>query len=363
MTKRFIFLSFFLMISALMILNSCKKDDMDTIPVVVSDNTIFIINEGPFQNGNGSLSIYDRETEEVIHNVFEQINGFPLGNLVQSVDVHNDKVYIVVNNANKIEVANKDYLVSSGTIEGVNLPRYFLGIDENKAYVTSWDNKVYVIDLNTNMISKSIHTATGPEKMMKIGDEVWVLNQGGYSYDSTITIINSVTDEVITNLVVGHKPSGIIQDKDGKVWVMCSGNGWNGVSGDDNSYGRLVCIDPDHHQIINTLIFPDTDQHPEKLVVDANGETAYFNYPGGLYSQNLYEELLELKVVLSSQTMYYGLGYDNVTETVFVTDPSDYIENGKVYIVDPVGEEILKFFDAGVIPAEMYFNSVPAMGE
>ena len=345
----------YITLSSIMLI-SCQEDENDDPVSVPPDNRVFITNEGPFQNGSGSLTIYNRETNEVTNNAFEKVNGFPLGNLVQSVTVHEDKAYIVVNNANKIEIADKDYLISLGSIDGINLPRYFLGVSKDKAYVSSWDNNVYVIDLSTNSVSASIPTGTGPEKMILAGDEVWVLNQGGFSIDSTIVVINTTNDELIKKIQVGDKPTGIVQDEQGLIWVICSGNGWNGFPGPDDTKGKFVCIDPQDHEIVKTIEFPTSDSHPEKLIIDNNGQTVYFNYPGGLYSQNLNEASLELKIVLASQTMYYGLGFDPETGSVFATDPIDYVQNGKVYIINPTGEEILISFDAGVIPGEMYFN-------
>ena len=356
MLKRNLILFSFLLVSGLLILNSCKKDDDSETPIIKPDNRIFIVSEGPFQGGNGTLSIFYRDTEETEHGVFEAVNGFPLGNLAQSVSVHNDKVYIVVNNANRVEITAKDNLVSLGAIEGINLPRYFLGVDNNKAYVSSWDNKVYVVNLESNTVSGSIQTGTGPEKMIKTGESVWVLNQGGYSYDSIITIIDANTDENIKNLIVGDKPSGIVQDKNGNMWVMCSGNGWNGFPGADDTRGKLLCINAADYSIIKTFNFPDLDKHPEKLVINNDGEQLYYSYPGGIYMHDISEQSLELNLVYASQTMFYGLGYDPVSELIFATDPIDYVQNGMVYRIDPVTSELVGSFQGGIIPGEMYFN-------
>lgn len=356
MIKRNLLLNILLIALSSTMIMSCQDDENDDLILVPPDNRIFITNEGPFQNGSGSLTIYKRGTDEITNNAFEQVNGFPLGNLVQSVAVHEDKVYIVINNANKIEIADKDDLISLGRIDDISLPRYFMGISKDKAYVSSWDNKVYVLDLNTNTISGSIPTGTGPEKMLLSGEEVWVLNQGGFSIDSTITVISTTNDEIVQTIQVGDKPTGIVRDNQGLIWVMCSGNGWNGFPGQDDTKGKLICIDPQDYEIVKTIEFPASDSHPEKLIIDNNGQTVYFNYPGGLYSQDLNKVSLELNIVLASQTMFYGLGYDPKTGNVFATDPLDYTQNGKVYIINPVGEEILKSFDAGVIPGEMSFN-------
>lgn len=345
-----------LLLTLFVIAAACKKEEDNPIPIVETDNRVFVVNEGPFQNGNGSLSVFYRNTEDIYNNIFYQVNGIKLGNLAQSVSVHEDKVYIVVNNAARIEVAAKGDLVSLGAIEGIPMPRYFLGVDKDKAYVTSWDNKVYVVDLNTNLVTSEIPTATGPEKMMMVGDEVWVLNQGGYSYDSTITIINSLNDAVVTNLIVGHKPSGIVADKDNNIWVMCSGNGWNGFSGDEDSKGKLLCISAEDHSILKTLEFPTSDLHPEKLVIDNNGEKMFYNYPGGLFCQSISEASLQIDTIYANATMYYALGYDPVSELVFVSDPLDYTQNGMIYRIDPVTKELAGSYEAGIIPGEFFFN-------
>ncbi len=339
-----------------MVLVSCKKDDEDAAAQIPPDNRVFVVNEGPFMSGSGSLDVYFRTSKQIVTNAFFHVNGFELGNLVQSVNVHGDRIYIIVNNANKIEVAGKDDLVSKGRIEGINLPRYFLGIDSRKGYVSSWDNKVYILDLELMEISGSIPTATGPEKMMLTGDMAWVLNQGGFSYDSVVTVISTTTDEVIKNIVVGDKPSGIVQDANGMVWVMCSGNGWNGYPGEDDTEGRLVCIDPDALAVVKTFVFPDTENHPDKLVIDNNGRDAYFLYPGGLYSTDLLNEELEINLVKAYETMFYALGYDDQEGHIYVSDPKDYTQYGLVLIIDPETGQTLNSFTAGVIPGGFFFN-------
>ncbi|HSG67786.1 MAG TPA: DUF5074 domain-containing protein, partial [Bacteroidales bacterium] len=122
MLKNRIKIVIFMVMAGAMTLNACKKEEDKTINVK-PDNRVFIVNEGPFMTGSGSLDVYYRDTEELVNDAFKKVNGFELGNLVQSVAVHNNKVYIVVNNANRIEVASKEELVFFGTIENINLPR------------------------------------------------------------------------------------------------------------------------------------------------------------------------------------------------------------------------------------------------
>lgn len=354
--KQHLLWSLMIISSFILILASCKKDDDVMDDVIEPDNRVFIINEGPFQTGSGTLSIYSRNTKEVEQNAFYSVNDFPLGNLVQSLNVFNNKVYVVVNNANRVEVANQSDLVSLGAIEGINLPRFFIGVTETKGYVSSWDNKVYVVNLSTNTLSGDISTATGPEKMMKVDETVWVLNKGGFGNDSIISIIDIHTDEVAKSLEVGSTPSGIVKDKVGNIWVLCSGKGWNGFPSADDSKGALICIDPADYSIIKTFEFPSSTDHPDKLVIDKQGQKMYFLYPGGLFSQDVDAVSLELNEVVSSGPMFYALGFDPVSELVYVSDPLDFTQNGMIYQIDPLLKEKVDSFPAGIIPGEFFFN-------
>ena len=98
---------------SLFFVSSCDKDDDivgteedDTTTVVVSDTIVenspsiekvYIVNEGGFGIGNGSVSYYDVMADTVYNNIYQTANGVPLGDVVQSVFVHGDTTYICVN--------------------------------------------------------------------------------------------------------------------------------------------------------------------------------------------------------------------------------------------------------------------------
>jgi len=189
---------------------------------------VFITNEGPFQTGSGTVSFFDRNSGLVENGIFELVNDRLLGNVVQSAETHNGRVFIIVNNANKMEVVQSGTFESVGSVENLSLARYFLGIDEKKGYVSSWgetgiDGKVAVIDLNTLSVSKTIPVGSGAEEMAISQEKLYVCNSGGFGSDSTLTIIDVVSDEVIGSIEVGDNPNSIEKDGEGFLWVACSG--------------------------------------------------------------------------------------------------------------------------------------------
>lgn len=116
---------------------SCEKE----VPEVEEDtgytHGAFITNEGAFGSSNGSLSYFDLDSLTVQNNLFNQVNSRPLGDVVQSFSVHNNRGYIVVNNSQKVEVVDMETFNSLGVIEGLSYPRHFLGVSETKGYISN----------------------------------------------------------------------------------------------------------------------------------------------------------------------------------------------------------------------------------
>ena len=113
-------------------------EEDDTTTVVVSDpivenspsiEKVYIVNEGGFGIGNGSVSYYDVMADTVYNNIYQTANGVPLGDVVQSVFVHGDTTYICVNNSNKVEVVKTSTFESIAQIEVAN-PRYAVAIND-----------------------------------------------------------------------------------------------------------------------------------------------------------------------------------------------------------------------------------------
>ncbi len=191
--------------------------------------------------------------------------------------------------------------------------------------------------------------------MLKVNEKVWVLNQGGYSTDSVISVIDISTATVEKTLEVYPKPSGIVSDKNGNVWVICSGYGWNGVPSQGDSKGHLLCIDPFNYEIVTDIEFPDLDKHPEQLVINGYKDILYYNYLNGIYKFNITSNSVENEPLISHTTMFYGLASSDAGNVIYCTDPVDYVQNGWVYKFSAETGVAIDSVKAGVIPGNMIF--------
>ena len=345
----------FVFVGIVLLAFSCKKNTEEP-PVILSDNRVFVTNEGPFQDGTGTLSIIYRDSLTVENNVFEKVNDRPIGNIVQSIGVFEEKAYIVVNNANKVEIADAENLLSLGVIEDLILPRYFQGINSEKAYVSCMDNTVAVVDLNSNTVTKNILTGTGPERMLLVNNKVFVLNLGGYSVDSTISVIETETDTVSATIILAAKPSGICEDKNGNLWIICSGNGWNGWPQAGDTEGHLFCIDANDYSILKDIYFPSNSEHPEKLVINKSNDKLYYAMPDGIYEFGITSTELNSNPFIATNTLFYGLGFDEKTDYIYASDAKDFVQNGWVYRYNSEDGVVVDSFNVGIGPNGFWFN-------
>lgn len=339
---------------SVMIFFSCEKEKND--PVIPDDgytHGFYIVNEGLFQTGSGTIDFVSNNGT-VYEDIFAAANnGLPLGNIVQSVGIIGDQTYIIVNNANKIEVVKTQTFLSAATIENLSSPRYIIPFGEDKALVSCiGDNSVKIINLDGFGIMTSL-PVNGPEKMLQVDNQIWVLRQGGWSVDSVITVIDITTQAIVGTIQVYPQPSGICEDMNGRIWVMCSGrNSWHPGG---NSAGHLVCINPADHTLLNDIEFPSAEEHPEELVINSTGDVLYFRYPGGIYKFEIVAVQPESEAFIFRASGFYTIAFDTQNSLILGSDPVDYISDGWIYRYHADSGSLADSIKAGIAPGEIYF--------
>lgn len=352
--KNFFLLS---MIAGVSILCSCENKSEEATPTGQYKEGVFIVNEGPFGSGTGTVSHYNRGTRVLTNDIFQRVNLFPLGNIVQSVNIFNEKGYIVVNNANKIEVVEDGTFKILGTITGVTQPRNILQINNDKAYVTEWgesgNGTVKVISTAFNAVVKIINIGRkGPEKLYKKGNYVYVTCKGGLGNDSMVTVINSTTDVVVKNIDAGPNPDGIVEDQSGKLWVLCTGQWKNDYSSLEKP-GRLVKINTNSNTVETSYSFSSIYSQPAGLTINKGKTKLYYNYDGKICTQDIYHPSLQTNAIVNRS--FYSLAIDPVTNIIYAGDAGNFSSNGKVIRYNASGNK-LDSLNVGIIPGSFFFK-------
>ena len=356
-TKQIIYLS---SIALAISITSCKKDNPES-PTSSSiapsyNNGVFIINQGPFQTGTGTVSFYSRSSSTVSNDIFQSKNSYPLGNVVQSMAIYNSRGYIVVNNAGKVEVVDENSFASNGEITGLTNPRYFLGINNSKGYISQWNStgagSIKVINLTTNTITANIPTGFGAENMLKLGNAVYVACSGGFGNDSVLTVIDATADTVVKNINVGANPNCIQSDANGKIWVLCAGQ-YNSTYSSLVKTGSLYRINPTTNTVELSLSFSSTTSQPANLVINNTQTMLYYTYNGGVYSQDITST--SLNMVTKIGRSFFSLGIDPTNNYIYAADAGNNISNGKVVRYNPTGI-VVDSFSVGVIPGNFCFH-------
>ncbi|MCF6297006.1 MAG: YncE family protein [Flavobacteriaceae bacterium] len=348
-------LKFAVVLLTLLFLNSCTNDDEPVLLKGDYEKGYFIINEGPFQNGTGTI-IFVGNDAVISKKIYKTVNGEDLGNIVNSMILGDEKAYIVVNNSHKIIVVNRYTMEKITTIEGDDIknPRYFV-IKGNTGYVSNWgdsgdpsDDFISVIDLSSNTVSNTIPVGEGPEKMLLIDNNLFVALQGGWSQNNKIVVIDTENNSIKETVTIGDVPNSLVSDDSGNIWVLCAGNPSHATA---ETAGSLYKISTNNLEA-TALEFASTTDHPAHLTND--GDNLYYNLNGKVYKMNSSLAELPSESISSFDGFYYTMRVNN--GKLFATDAGNFTSEGKLKVFDLASKTLLNTIETGIIPRDIVFQ-------
>lgn len=342
-------------VSIALFFTNCKKDDSKF--TWNNPKGVFVINEGT-TSISSSVSCFGTSNSKVYNDIYYLVNGLPLGSYAQSIDTSNNKYYIMVGGSNKIEVVAKSDFKSVRTITGLNNPRYFQGINTQKAYVSQWgatgsDGSLAIIDLTTNTVKSTIaNVGSGSEKMLMVNNKVYVVNAGGWGNDSTVVVVDPATDAIVKRIYVGYNPNSIVADKNGLIWVLCSGY-TDAASWSLTKAGALVSINTSTNEVVQTLTFDDL-KSPTSLTINATKDQLVYLYKGAVYQQEITASTLNTTPKISRK--FYHIAIDASSGILYATDPGNYSSNGLLLRYNASFNKI-DSCTVGIGAGELFFNN------
>jgi len=323
----------------MLLLAACEPDGPDDdLPGPDPDDVVLLVgNEGNFLWGNASLTRINLTTGTLQQDAFTAVNEIPVGDVLQSMTLHGDRLFLVVNNSGKMEVVHPRTLESLGTVTGLNSPRYMLPVSSGKAYVTDlYANAISIIDPQSLTVTGSIPCPGWTERMVKVGSKVFVTNmQRPYLY-----VIDSATDQLTDSIAIQKWAGSMAVDADGQVWVLSSG------SSDESLDARLYRIDPMTLTVTRNIAIMGSGA--KELQCNAAGDSLFFLHQGVRAMPITSDTYPSAALIPNAGRLFYAL-HVSTSHGIFVSDAIDYVQTGKVYHFNGTGAE-LTVFDAGRIP-------------
>ncbi len=332
---------------------ACSDEPVETVFFNFdTENGVFISCEGNFMYGNSSLSFYNSEKKTVVNDLFFARNNAPLGDVAQSLFLFENSLFVVVNNSGKIYSIDPKTAEFKGIISGLTSPRYIYAVSSEKAYISDLYTH-YITVFNPVTLEKTgrielteKHTS---EQMVQVGKYVFV---SGWSFDNSILVIDSETDQMIAEIEVALQPKDLKVDANGKIWVLSDG-GYEGSSF-GNEQPALTRIDPETFTVEKILRF-ESDANPYDLEISNTADTLYFVNNGVCKMAVNSKTLPDSAFIPGNDKLFYSLGVNPANNEIYVSDAIDYTQDAIIYRYSPTGE-ILDSFKVGINPSDFLFQ-------
>ena len=373
----------FMFLLGMLLIFSCRDDDDEIIPSVVtkvtpSDSVLgpvkgfFLLNEGNMGSNKASLDYFDYASGEYHKNIFPERNPNvvkELGDVGNDIQIYGSKLYAVINCSHLIEVMDVNTAKEISKITVTNC-RYIV-FKDGYAYVSSYAGPVLIdpnarlgevvkIDTATLQVVGSCTVGYQPEEMVIVGNKLSVANSGGYrvpNYDNTVSVIDLETFEEIKKITVAINLHRMRVDRDGLIYVTSRGDYYDVHS---NTY----VINSKTDMVAGTLNFPASELY---LCGDSlySYSTEYSKITGKwTINYTIYDT--KMRRVVSRSFIKdgtdklivtpYALAVNPENGEILVGDAGDYVTPGTLYCFTPRGKKKWSV-QTGDIPAHIVFTT------
>ncbi|OPC06456.1 hypothetical protein BAS09_02425 [Elizabethkingia ursingii] len=347
-----------------------KETEEVTPPQKTEIKGFYLLNEGNMNSNKATLDYFDYTKGTYSRNIYAEANPNvvkELGDVGNDIKIYGNKMYVVVNASNKVEVLDAKTVkkIKSITVENGRS----LAFANGKAYVSSYAGPISVdpkaplgkvMEIDTISLSVTREAIVGyqPEEMAVVKNKLYVANSGGYrvpNYDRTVSVIDLANFKETTKYDVAINLNKLKVDANGDLYVTSRGD-YQTVS------SNLFIVDSQTGTIKKTFNIPvgNFTIVNDKLYYLSNA----FNYNTKTTVKSYGIIDLKTKEIISKklfsseyETMIetpYGIAVNPITEDLYITDAGNYVSTGRLYCFDKNGNFKWKT-DGGNIPAHFAF--------
>lgn len=322
----------------------CNRDEVvnPNLPAKTDIEGVYVLSEGGFASGTAKLSYYSIKRDTFFLNIFNPGN---LGLFPDGLIIKDNYLFIAeqgsYGNAGTIYKTDTNGTVVISNQVGIN--PYSIAYSNDKLYITNGPaGNVSVLNKNTLAEIKTVQVGVFPQEILSYNNYVFVCNTSMFlgNKDSTVSVIDSRTDQEIKKLAVKRDPSALAITNDLKLLVGCN-----------DSIGYIYVFDP-----VNLIKVDSFYNLPggfgKDICVDKNSSDIYYiANNNNIMRLNLNTRTVSVFITNPnpSSVFYYGYAYDYKNKRHYVADARNFTVTGLLRIFDNTGNPI-KVYDTGIAP-------------
>ncbi|MFZ1288666.1 MAG: T9SS type A sorting domain-containing protein [Melioribacteraceae bacterium] len=306
--------------------------------------SVFVLSEGGFSSGTSMLSKISLPNGEFSQNIFNPGN---IGLYPDGLIVNNNEIYLVEQGS--FGGSGKIYkLDSNGTIinsKEIGINPYSLAIANGKIYLTNGPtSSVSVINESDLNSVKEISVGVYPQEIISYDGKILVANNSlwGGDSDSTVTVIDSQTDEIVGTIIAKTNPSSLAITNIGNLLIGCPS-------------GIIYEVELTNFTKVDSFTVTDYG-FGKDIFVAKNNDMIYFkSTSNSIIRLNLSTKETTIAINDTNILYTYGYGYDYISGNHYLTDAKNFASNGSLNVYDNNGK-ILNTYETSTAPRRIAFQ-------
>ena len=326
--------AFILLLTPIVFLSCSSSDE------IVNSKWTFIACEGNYGASNGSIYMI---------NQFGQVDSImDVGDVVQSLKIHNNKLFVIVNNSHKImayDISPNGLSLPGIEVNTENSSPREMAIADDKLYFTNWNSKdIKYLDLINYTVNTLVELNGLPEDIISKDNKLFFTINMNEDYSSSDQVISYDIDDnkIDKTYTVGKGPLNLaFRNNDlfiSNTYYDESYNSFHGTSRIDNNdnikiinYGKDSPCGGSIHNIDNIMY---RSAYGGIVEIDDNLELMINNKIGSFTQSEVYS------IDTDGDNIYFGL--------------TDYSKKNEVKILN-IQSGSAETYNVGIIPGDFAF--------
>ena len=338
----FIFTVFFT--AALLI--GCAEEQFINPLLIPYSNGAFVLSEGT-NPSNSMLSYYSLTNDTFYQNIYSGSLAYPDG-----ISLLEDKLFIVEQGPVYAGQGKLYQLDTNGSLFFSSSPfgssPFSIALTGVKAYITNGPGgSVSVLNINGLSYVKDIQAGVFPQEILFAASKILVCNTSAFNgaADSTVSVIDPLTDSVVNVIYLRKDPTSIISgvhENSLEIFAGCQGGG-----------GVIYRLESSTLNKLDSFFIPSGF---DKDMVYSNGFIYFISGANNIDRLNLADRTVNTVIFNSGNQMYiYGYNFDIINQKHYVLDAKNFQVNGSLQIYSQSGA-LEKTFTTGVGPRRVVFK-------